>query len=394
MNTVNQLKDKIQHQALEVIENDLHHRACIYMATGTGKSRVPLLYIQKYDLTDICLLVPTTKLKNEDWPAEFKKWGCEKYLNHTTRVCLKSCHKIKGKTFRLLIVDEGHNIKENFFEFLRNNTIGAVIFMTATKPTQGEKFFLIQRLGIKSEFIVTLKQAKELGLVAPYKINIIYTALDSVNKTVKIENKNKSFYVTEQVAYDSICKQYELAVSGMGGSSMVAVNRRMHFLYKLESKKVAVKIVSELLPKDSKVLIFMGNSEAADYVSEHSYHSNLTPTQRSENFTLFNTGKINRLSCCKSLNEGTNINKIDVGLIGQINSKEKDFLQRLGRILRLREGHQGVMYIVVVKNTQDEVWVKKALTSFEDSEITEYTIDKFVEKYGNKPESEGSCKFF
>ena len=67
--------------------------------------------------------------------------------------------------------------------------------------------------------------------------------------------------------------------------------------------------------------------------------------------------------------EGHNFPGLDSGLIVQINSKEKDLVQRIGRLLRYRFGHEGHLYIIVAKGTQDEVWATNALINFDSSKI-------------------------
>lgn len=381
---VNPYKDKVQQEALSTIEKDKHHRAKIYMATGTGKSRVPILYIQKYDLTDICLVVPTRELRDLDWPNEFKKWGAEKYLKETTRVTMRSCHKIKNKIFRLLIIDEAHNITPNFFTFLANNTIGAVILLTATEPKRGQKADLIDALKLESKYVVTLPQAREMGLVAPYDISVIFTELDNTEKYVQIGTKEKPAFVTEKERYDFLCKQYDLAMNGLGNRKF-AINQRMHFIYNLKSKQKVVKYLSDnVLPPDDKTLIFVGNSKIADAVCEYSYHSNLSDVVKKKNLQLFEQGVIKRLSAIKSLNEGKNISLIDSAIVGQIKSEEKDIVQQLGRIIRLRDGHSGKMLIVVCRGTQDEVWAREALSIFPPDDIKYYTLESFLLAHGNK----------
>lgn len=381
---VNLSKDKVQKEALAVIENDRHHRAKIFMATGTGKSRVPILYIQKYDLSDICLMVPTRELRDLDWPNEFKKWGAEEYLERTTKVITRSCDKIKGQTFRLLIVDEAHNLTPKFFTFLKNNTIGAVILLTATEPKKGEKADLINSLGIESKYVVTLSQAREMKLVAPFEIEVIYTHLNSTDKNVNI-GKKTPIYVTEKDRYDFLSKQYELAIEGMGVNIKFAINQRMHFIYNLKSKADVAKYLSNhFIPKTDKTLIFTGNSAIADYVCEHSYHSNLSKEEKKRNLELFEEGKIHRLSSVLSLNEGKNIKGIDRGIVAQIKSNEKDIIQQLGRIIRVRDGHVGKMIILVAKGTQDEVWAREALSDFPPEDITYYdSLEYFLEAYGD-----------
>ena len=41
----------------------------------------------------------------------------------------------------------------------------------------------------------------------------------------------------------------------------------------------------------------------------------------------------------------------------------------IGRIIRFREGHQAVIYILVAKGTKDEAWLEKALMSFDSKTI-------------------------
>lgn len=382
---INPNKDKVQQEALAVIESDKFHRAKIFMATGTGKSRVPILYIQKYDLTDICLIVPTRELRDLDWPDEFKKWGAEKYLKETTRVTMRSCHKIKNKTFRLLIVDEAHNITPNFFTFLQNNNVGAVIILTATEPKRGHKADLINSLKLTSKYVVTLPQARAMGLVAPYNISVVYTELDNTEKYIQIGTKEKPGFVTEKERYDFLSKQYDLAINGMGSNVKFAINQRMHFIYNLKSKQKVVKYLADnIIPQEDKTLIFVGNSKVADNVCSHSYHSNMSAVLKKANLNLFIEGKIKRLSAIKSLNEGKNIPFIDASIVGQIKSEEKDIIQQLGRILRLRDGHLGRMVIVVCRGTQDEVWAREALSSFPPEDIKYYTLESYLLAHGNQ----------
>ena len=56
------IKSHIQSIALKTIE-DNNYWGALEMATGTGKSKVPIDYIKKYDSQSIGLLVPTEKIK-------------------------------------------------------------------------------------------------------------------------------------------------------------------------------------------------------------------------------------------------------------------------------------------------------------------------------------------
>lgn len=69
------------------------------------------------------------------------------------------------------------------------------------------------------------------------------------------------------------------------------------------------------------------------------------------------------------MNEGHNIPNVDSAVIVQLNSQELNTVQRIGRCIRYRPGHEAIIYILSVVQTQDEKWVAKALDSFDKDNI-------------------------
>ena len=67
--------------------------------------------------------------------------------------------------------------------------------------------------------------------------------------------------------------------------------------------------------------------------------------------------------------EGHNFIGIDSALVVQINSKEKDIIQRIGRAIRYRPGHEAHIWIIVCKGTQDELWAASALENLNQDKI-------------------------
>lgn len=61
--------------------------------------------------------------------------------------------------------------------------------------------------------------------------------------------------------------------------------------------------------------------------------------------------------------------QIDKAIIVQLNSQEKDLVQRIGRLIRYRPGHKAHILILAAKNTQDEVWLASALENIDKSII-------------------------
>lgn len=105
---VNKIRAKIQKEALVSIEkNTTTIGSLLFMATGAGKSKIPIDYVKKKKnkVKSIALIVPTERLRDEGWHNEFIKWGAEDLWNITTSLCYASASKVSLQNFDLVILD-------------------------------------------------------------------------------------------------------------------------------------------------------------------------------------------------------------------------------------------------------------------------------------------------
>jgi superfamily II DNA or RNA helicase len=377
---VNKVREKVQHEAIQaVIDNN---GGMIAMATGSGKSRVAVELAKHYAdmLENECfsLIVPTEKLRDENWKEEFSKWGAESLWKRTKSLCYASASKIHGGEFDLLILDEGHNITDLASEFFINNEIKRTVLLTATPPDGKEKTDILNQLEIKLVYQLTLDQAVRLGFVAPYKITVLYVPLDNVTKNIPGGTKTKPFMTTEAATYSYWNRRVQQCFGNttpQGKAKMkFAILGRMQFIYKLPSKTVAIKfLLDKVIPPNDRTLIFCGNIEQAEEVCPTWYHSKSSDVA----YKAFKNESINRLSCVKAVNEGHNFPGVDSGIIGQLNSKEKDLVQRIGRLIRYRAGHEAHLYIIVSEGTQDTVWLDNAIENFDQSKVEHIRFTNF-----------------
>lgn len=364
-------KDEVQTEAKNVLS--LHNNiGLVAMATGTGKSKIAVDKIAEFQSVDpdirALIIVPTEKLRDENWRDEFLKWNQDfLWNNNVERSCYASINKIEGEIFDIVILDECHNITPNNSRFFENNTVKSVIGLTATPPTDKIKQTILQQIGLDIVYRVTLDEAVSWGLVAPYKITVIKTSLDSSKRRIKFGKA----LLTELSAYMLFTKfiddfDVETATTKDYIKKELFIRMRMHLIYGLESKATAAHfLLNKIIPEEQRTLIFAGNKKQAESMCEHFFHS----SSSSENYNRFKRGEINRLASVRALNEGDNIDNLDNALIIQINSKELDLVQRVGRIVRYREDHLANIYILVARNTMDEVWLMKAMSSFEKERI-------------------------
>lgn len=381
---VNTVRGIVQEEAKQaVIKNN---GGMIAMATGSGKSRVAVelakYYYNPLDDYNAALLVPTEKLRDENWQEEFEKWEAKNVWRGTERLCYASASKIKNYDFPIVILDEGHNITELSSEFFSNNKVERTVLLTATPPSDPIKKEILKSLGINLVYELTLDQAVRLGFVAPYKITVVSVALDNATKNIPGGTKLKPFMTTESAAYAYHCKAIQQAMFDKTPSGrkrhQFAILRRMQFIYKIPSKTEVIKFLLEkVIPQDDRTLIFCGSIEQAEAVCPNRYHSK----SGDKAYNAFKAEEINRLSCVKAINEGHNFPGVDSGIVGQLNSKEKDLVQRIGRLIRYRPGHEAHLYIVVSEGTQDEKWLENAVENLDQSKIEYVRFINFKTKY-------------
>jgi superfamily II DNA or RNA helicase len=357
----------------------------IAMATGSGKSRVAVelakFYFDSKNDYHAALLVPTEKLRDENWKEEFEKWEAQNVWKHTERLCYASASKVKGFDFPLAILDEGHNITELSSEFFINNGVENIVLLTATPPTDQVKRQILSDLNIKLVYELTLDQAVRLGFVAPYKITVITVPLDATTRNIPGGTKAKPFMTTEASAYAYWNKRVQGAMfdqTPQGKAKLkFAILGRMQFIYKIPSKTAVIHfLLNKVIPEDDRTIIFCGNIEQAEDVCPTFYHSKSSNVA----YDAFKAEQINRLSCVKAVNEGHNFPGVDSGIIGQLNSKEKDLVQRIGRLIRFRPGHEAHLYIVVSESTQDEKWLENATENLNQSKIEYVRFPNFKKR--------------
>ena len=373
------IKKKIEVQKEALAKAYRYKKSLVVAATGAGKSKIGIDYAKlvhetKKGKAKICLVVPTEKLRDENWYEEFEKWESSDLWESVDRFCYASLSKIEGKEYDLVILDEVHNITPLSATFFEVNKVDRAIGLTATMPRSEEKKDLIKQIGLKKAFELGLEEAIELGLVSPFNIKVVELELDRKEKNIVSGSKKNPFMQTEYSKYMYLSNVVDSSKFTPRGK--FAILNRMRFIYNLPTKTNAAKQIleSNLFKENERVLAFCGSIKQADELLEDSYHSK----SGKESLKKFEEKKINRLSCVKSLNEGANIADIDSALIVQLTSKELDMIQRIGRTIRYKPGHTATIYILVVKETQDYSWCEKALANISPDRVERLTFEKFI----------------
>lgn len=379
--SVFKVKDAIQIEAEKTWYNN-NAWGLLAMATGTGKSKIPINILDTVyhqidklpQVTKVLLIVPTEKLRDENWKDEFTKWGCEDiYSSCVQRTCYASLDNIKDQEYDLVIGDEWHNFTEAKMPFFRNNKVHRLICLTATPPNPDKDILKIQlnkTLSIKTIYEVPLDIAVRLKLVAPYDVTIVECRLDDITKNVVGGTKDKPFMTTEKQAYDYKTKLVNTAMYSSNPTMKKVLKfrilDRMRFLKNLDSlAKNTIFILNNFIKPDERTLIFCGGIPQANKICQYTFHSETND----RDFENFKNKKISRLACVSALNEGHNIDDIETIVCVCPESGDKTITQQIGRGVRFAVGHRCRVIIIIVTDTVSEKWMDKAIINLDKSKF-------------------------
>lgn len=347
------------------------------LATGSGKAKLAIDYIIEMERIKqkelkILLVVPTQKLRDANWKIEFDKWSNNIY-HRIDRYCYASINKLNRTYYDIVILDEIQNITPLNSEFFDNNNAHRIIGLTATMPKEKEKMEIINSLGLKIAYSLSMDEAVKRNVIAPYKIQVYKINPDTDTKYIMSGSKTKRFLQTEREKYNYLTNKLDDIKNGYKtGSFKFTSLERMRLIYNFKSKIAVSKyLLDNVIPNEDKGLIFAGSIATAVELESRTFHSKTN----SKDFDDFMNDKINRLSSVKALNEGINIPNLDFGLIHQITSKERHLIQRIGRIVRYRPNHMAKIYIVVAANTVDEQWLASALEGIDPANIKYFNVN-------------------
>lgn len=371
MKEIDKRKAIIQKEAIEAIQQPGNW--IVTIATGGGKSKIAIDYAieeekRQRKLLKVLLVVPTEKLRDENWHYEFMDWSNQEHYDRIERYCYKSVNKIKEQTFDIVILDELQNVTPLNAEFFSNNHVKKIIGLSATPPKEAEKRMILNRLGLKIAYELKLDEAVKRGIVSPFRLTFVEFELNNTHKYIKAGNKKTSWMTTEKKQYEYLSEKIKLAQNGNVRHESLKFMRlnRMRFIYNLKSKEqIAKYMLSKVIPLDERTLIFAGSIKMAEKLEPNTFHSKSDDIA----FQKFMKSEISRLSAVQALNEGMNIPNLDNALIVQVNSKERHLIQKIGRIVRYREGHMANIYIIYAKGTVDEKWVKVATENIDTSNV-------------------------
>lgn len=357
-------------------------RGSLEACVGFGKTTVGLLAIQEMNTNHperiTHVVVPTFALKQQ-WEEAVLEW---KLLNVSIWIINTYIQEVRYTN--LLILDEIHRFGSNTFKqvFLKSR-FNFILGLTATLERQDGMHSLIHMYAPLLTRI-RLNEALEKGYVSSFEVYNLGITL-SKPEFESYENIQKQFDSHFQI-FDNdfnlvkrIMSESQLRAQfglerGMTSSEVyyhaLQFSKYLHlrktFLNEAPAKIQAVKQIRELLNR--KMIVFCETTSFADQIVEalgsisFAYHNAISDKKAmKQQLQDFKNGVGNHqvIVAVKAIEEGLDVPDIEVAVIVSGNSTKRQYIQRMGRSLRIRPGKTAIIINTYLHGTKDEYWLRR-----------------------------------
>ncbi len=354
------------------------YRGVISLPTGAGKTIIALAALAELNVRT--LIVTYTKEQMFQWLRKIEEfleiprasistfYGESKRIAPITIATYSSAYRyidMLSPYFSFLIVDEVHHLPADKFRYIAERAIAPY------------------RMGLSATVIREDGKHEELF---PLMGGIVYhrSFTDLASKgylvnfdiiTVKVELNPE-----EKLQYNELLKEYRKLVGSTPFDELVnlakqgdenamkalAIRSKLRYLVHNASAKIEAvkKIVENELDQGSKILIFTQYVEQAKRIAEaiggYYITGDLEENARKYRLEAFRKGLVRILVLTTLGDEGIDIPDANVGIIVAGTSSRRQFIQRLGRLLRPAPGKtKAKLYEIIVKNTFEEYEAKR-----------------------------------
>ena len=264
------------------------------------------------------------------------------------------------------------SLTKEYFKFYTNNEYDRIVGLSATisRDTLIDEEDLINPKLNKGDLLdsiapviltISQDQAIDMGLIADYEILVYYHQLDTTSKTMKAGTKAKPFMATEKAVYDFYDAAFKKSLFLPPGKHKTfairnASSKRAAVLYDAPSKTPFVNKVIKEFP-NNKYIIFGNSLDALLGITSNTVSSRNSDKQNEEIKNSFMSNKTIVIASFKKLKQGSNLSGVNVAIIHSYYSVDKDYVQRVGRILRLGENSHNIVIIIATLGTQEMKWL-------------------------------------
>lgn len=348
-------------------------RGIVVLPTGAGKTQVALMAIADRRRSSL-IVVPTLDLVRQ-WYDQLRQsfavevgvvGGGDYSLHPITVTTYDSAHlhaERFGDKFGLLVFDEVHHLPSASYQMAAKLSLAPYrLGLTATpERVDGQETLLDELLGP----IVYNKQIVEFAgeYLADYDVESI---------SVELSPEEREQYEQARALYLGFVRQQGIRLGGPSGwndfvrrAARSTEGRRAFAAYRRQ-KTLAVAAASKLdalatllhRHRQDRSLIFTLDNATAYAISRRflvpiiTHHTKVK--ERSQILERFAHGRYGSVVTSKVLNEGVDVPDANVAIIVSGTGSVREHVQRLGRILRPRDGKRALLYEIITARTSEQ----------------------------------------
>jgi superfamily II DNA or RNA helicase len=352
---------------------DADRRGVLELPTGSGKTVVAVAAIAELG-TPTLVVVPTIDLL-EQWCGELERefggpvgrlGGGSQRVEDLTVSTYDSAYlraEELGDRFGLVVFDEAHHLGgEGYRDVARLLAAPARLGLTATfERPDGAHEAVAELLGP----VVYRRSAEDLAgeHLAPYDIKRIEVDLTPEERE-RYEAAQGTFtdYLAESNLQLRSGSDYQKLVKRSGTDprareALLAKQRAREIVMTAEGK---VDRLAALLDRHrgDRVIVFTASTDLVYDLSERFLLPAIThetgSAERREILERFREGAYSRVVTANVLDEGVDVPDASVGVLLAGSGSEREFTQRLGRLLRPGDGGRAVLYELVTAETAEQ----------------------------------------
>lgn len=352
-------------------------RGVIVLPTGAGKTMLALAAIAELRCPTL-VVVPTLELVDQ-WSREVRRMlrvdaaeftGESKEVGCVTVATYSSAYlnaEQLGNRFRLLVFDEAHHLPSEAYRQIAE--LSAAPWRMGLTATPERPDGLHQLLPELVGPIVYRASPSELSgrYLADFEVVRVHVEMPE----------------SERKAYEELVKKYERILSRLGVRvrtredferlvmlSSKSLEAREALLSLLEARKLAfnagakLEKLAEILEKHrgDKIIVFTDSNELVRRISLRFLIPEIThktgKEERRAVLEMFRKGEVKAIVTSHVLEEGVDVPDASVAVVISGTGSPREFIQRLGRLLRPKEGKKAVLYELVTRGTR-EVYVSR-----------------------------------
>lgn len=379
-------------------ENNYH--GTIKAVTGSGKSLVGIMGLVNYfyhqNQHKRIYIIVKTKALQKQWVTNVKK--LTDIDNNNIGLIGDGIHddEIEGQNRKriivaiinslrrvivdegLLILDECHNYcSDENFKFINRSSFEQLIAISATPECMN-----IHLLKEIAPFIYQydLQDARDDDVVSEFKIvniGVKFTPKEDIEykeKHDKVCKYMKEFgYDLNRIIASTFHDSPHIRMKAQNTMRLIASRKRIIFSSVNKMTRLTELISSRLnrCPNDKFIVFSEQINTSRDIVRairakvdsnvriKRPVLFNSKVTQKKQDLAIekFKDNTANVLVVVKSFDEGMDVPDANIGIIYTGSGAERQFIQRLGRILRKQEGKTAILYQLYVIDSKDKDWL-------------------------------------